>query len=48
VVIKSNFEIGIYYTFGIIDYLQEWNVEKNLERNAKKFLNANSKLDTSA
>ncbi|KAL4506845.1 hypothetical protein ABPG72_001266 [Tetrahymena utriculariae] len=47
-IIESTKEVGIYYHIGIIDYLQEWNVQKNLEQNTKKILNLNGNLDTSA
>jgi 1-phosphatidylinositol-4-phosphate 5-kinase len=38
----------IFYHIAIIDYLQEWNVNKEVERAAKKLINFNSNLDTSA
>jgi len=37
-IIESTKEVGIFYHIGIIDYLQEWNVSKNLEKNTKKLL----------
>lgn len=36
--VVSEAEEGIYYHFGIIDYLQEWNVGKRTERFWKKIL----------
>ncbi|KAM3147767.1 hypothetical protein pb186bvf_000095 [Paramecium bursaria] len=36
--IKSTLEKGIYYHIGIIDYLQEWNAQKKIEREGKIFL----------
>ena len=45
---KSIEEEGIYYHFAIIDYLQEWNVKKEVERATKKLITGNLKLDTSA
>ncbi|CAD8088028.1 unnamed protein product [Paramecium sonneborni] len=41
-------EQGIYYHIGIIDYLQQWNVNKSLERKTKKIIQMNLQLDTSA
>ncbi|CAD8166969.1 unnamed protein product [Paramecium pentaurelia] len=41
-------EQGIYYHIGIIDYLQQWNVNKSLERKTKKIIQMNLHLDTSA
>ena len=46
--IESLKETGIYYHIGIIDYLQEWNVSKNLEKNTKQLINLRGDLDTSA
>jgi len=46
--IESTKEVGIFYHIGIIDYLQEWNVQKNLEKNTKKLLNLQGNLDTSS
>lgn len=33
--IESTKEVGVYYHLGIIDYLQEWNMQKTLEKNTK-------------
>ncbi|CAK79462.1 unnamed protein product (macronuclear) [Paramecium tetraurelia] len=41
-------EQNIYYHIGIIDYLQQWNVNKSLERKTKKIIKMNLQLDTSA
>ncbi|CAD8176597.1 unnamed protein product [Paramecium octaurelia] len=41
-------EQNIYYHIGIIDYLQQWNVNKALERKTKKIIKMNLQLDTSA
>ncbi|CAK64178.1 unnamed protein product (macronuclear) [Paramecium tetraurelia] len=38
----------IYYHIAIIDYLQQWNVNKSLERKTKKIIKMNIQLDTSA
>lgn len=45
---KSIEEDGIYYHFAIIDYLQEWNVKKGVERATKKLIKMKPDLDTSA
>ncbi|CAD8161005.1 unnamed protein product [Paramecium octaurelia] len=47
-IIPSIKEQGIYYHIGIIDYLQQWNVNKSLERKTKKIIRMNLQLDTSA
>ena len=47
-IMESIKEEGIYYHIGIIDYLQIWNVQKNLEQNTKKILNLDTNLDTSS
>ncbi|CAD8065191.1 unnamed protein product [Paramecium primaurelia] len=47
-IIPSIKEEGIYYHIGIIDYLQQWNVNKSLERKTKKIIKMNLQLDTSA
>ncbi|CAD8111637.1 unnamed protein product [Paramecium sonneborni] len=39
---------GIYYHIAIIDYLQEWNASKIIEKHTKKAIHANIALDTSA
>lgn len=46
--IESEREVGIFYHIGVIDYLQEWNVQKNLEKNTKQLINLKGNLDTSA
>ena len=46
--IESAIEEGIYYHMGIIDYLQDWNTSKNLEKNIKKLKKMNINLDTSS
>ncbi|CAD8072993.1 unnamed protein product [Paramecium primaurelia] len=47
-IIPSIKEKGIYYHIAIIDYLQQWNVNKSLERKTKKIITMNMQLDTSA
>ncbi|CAD8107781.1 unnamed protein product [Paramecium primaurelia] len=44
----NDFERGIYYHIAIIDYLQEWNAQKIIEKHTKKAIHANIALDTSA
>jgi hypothetical protein len=46
--VPSEKEPGIFYSFGVIDYLQEWNIKKNLEKTMKKLINIDPDLDTSA
>ena len=46
-IIESTQEKGIYYYFGIIDYLQEFNTRKNLEVIGKKMMKLNPYLDIS-
>ncbi|CAD8202343.1 unnamed protein product [Paramecium octaurelia] len=41
-------ERGIYYHIAIIDYLQEWNAQKIIEKHTKKAIHVNIALDTSA
>ncbi|CAD8195769.1 unnamed protein product [Paramecium octaurelia] len=41
-------ENGIYYHIAIIDYLQEWNAQKIIEKHTKKAIHVNIALDTSA
>jgi hypothetical protein len=36
--VSSETEEGIYYHFGIIDYLQEWDMTKRTERFLKKMV----------
>ncbi|CAD8066218.1 unnamed protein product [Paramecium sonneborni] len=47
-IVPSIKEKGIYYHLAIIDYLQNWNVNKSLERKTKKIITMNMQLDTSA
>ena len=37
-----------YYHIGIIDYLQEWNVNKQMEMVSKKLIHLQPNLDTSS
>lgn len=46
--IESVKERGIYYNIGIIDYFQKYTVKKFFEKYFKKFVHANSDLDTSS
>ena len=46
--LKALNEKGIYYHIGIIDYLQPYDLQKFLEKNAKKLLTLKFGLDTSS
>lgn len=46
--IESSSEPGTYYNIGIIDYFQQYNTKKFLEKYFKKLLHANADLDTSS
>ena len=46
--LKALNEEGIYYHIGIIDYLQPYDLQKFLEKNAKKLLTLKFRLDTSS
>ena len=41
-------ENGIYYHIAIIDYLQEWNLQKMAEKASKQLLHMNPNLNVSA
>lgn len=47
-IVESTKEEGVYYHIAIIDYLQEWNYNKGMERATKKIIKMNNNLDTSA
>ena len=46
--VRSQKEPGIYYHIAIIDYLQEWNIQKISESNYKKIKNKKFNADISA
>lgn len=41
-------DVRYRYHIGIIDYLQEYNVQKQFEKYSKKFIKLNKNLDTSS
>ncbi|KAL4438872.1 hypothetical protein ABPG74_016592 [Tetrahymena malaccensis] len=47
-IFQSKIEKYIYYHIGIIDYLQEWNIDKMLEQKAKQAIHANLNLNVSS
>jgi 1-phosphatidylinositol-4-phosphate 5-kinase len=47
-VYPSTTEENIKYHIGIIDYLQEYDVSKKMEKYSKKFIKFNTNLDTSS